>query len=331
MYSNNIQQIKQAMKQGAFDNAHRIGINIPNTSNYAQEASVLICLSQLGMSNINDINPSLIASELGYSFQKLFNSLDSIKKLETICVEYIDIINGVKLYLDKAYKMADDNLEQQYRGSSGISLDSDDPHEREKAQRDKEHNNNINRQRQALKTKYESIVVSPYDCIVNNVIASKFANIKHDFSLSFCDILQTVSKLCSEKSKNEIQSFVALIKKARNQYYWSVNASQKQAYLSERERLEIIIQDILTVQINESKRKIDSSTKEKEEAKKERRRYALFNRTDRKPLSIQINNARKIIKNENDKLEKLKKGICPECDSHRNRIKYIDEELSKQR
>ena len=331
MHIKQSQQIKEAMIQGAYSNAYRIGSCVSQDINDCHEISLLISLSQLGMSNIGDIDPELMQSDLSYAYKNYFDSLDSTQELEIVINEYVTISVNIQARFKKNFTADDDELRQQYRGSAGISFDSDDPNERAKAQREREHNNQINKQRQILKSRYEAVFTIPFDSLITAIISTKFFDNKHLFTLEFCDLLQTNANNCSEDAKKNALSIIALIKKARNQHYWSIHATQFKAYTSEKIELEKRIQEILSSKIAISQQKIEVATKQKEYAKKERKRYAIFNRTDRKPLSTQLHSARKTIKSENKLLETLQNGVCSDCDPLRERIAEIEAELSKQR
>ena len=128
-----------------------------------------------------------------------------------------------------------------------------------------------------------------------------------------------------------VNTFVKLVKKSRNEHYWTEHQETYQSLLSEDSVLKKQIQDILDMQLMETKEQVENATKKKEIAKKERKRYALFNRVDRKPLSNEISQSKKIIKAGTQKLENLNKGICEECEPLRARIREINHELAVQR
>jgi hypothetical protein len=330
MFVDYIQKIKDALDQGAYSTAINIGTYIKPENNSYAECCLLTLLAQIGMTDLNDIKVSSVFSDLSYASKEFFNSLETISSFETTVFEYLRICAELLPVIKSNYDSLDKKLQQQYIGSSGISLDSDDPNEKAKAQREREHNNQINKQRHALKLKYESACKIPFDCILVSAISSEKAHDKHYLSLDFCDQIKETVKLTNENTQTLVDTFVSEVKKARNDYYWQVHTIEYQTYIEEKASLNKLVSNIINQKVEESQHKIESANQEKAFATKERRRYSIFNHTDRKPLSTQISQARKIIKLEEGKLAKLNKGICADCEIYQMRIKEIEDILSKQ-
>ena len=335
-FSEKLENIKKLILDGEFDKAYRLTYSLQDNDPCAM---ILIKLIEIALSDINSVNVNFTKVNLSLAHEKYFSSFKTVPELEYGWNFIMEISCKTQKSLKKNFEDLDADYKCQYKGSAGITFDSDDPAEQEKAQREraiqKAHNDEIDRKRGAITEKYISIERMIFSSMIESYMlcADSFEknNILHEFSLNFIDNMKGIYQFIDENDKMIVNTFIKLVKKSRNKYYWEEHQEIYQSLLSENRALKKQIQDILDMQLMETKEEVENATKKKEIAKKERKRYALFNRIDRKPLSNEISQSKKIIKAGTQKLENLNKGICEECEPLRARIREINHELAVQR
>lgn len=332
MFNSNIKQFNEAINQGAYEIAYKLGSALVQSGNTSKEILTMTTLAQIASTNIDDLNLLSVSHNLSFALSNIYDDIGDVEELEGVFRNLIHLTNEVHQALKNNYLTVDEQLKKQYRGSTGFYLDSNDPTEKQRRERENENNNDINQKRHNLKTQYEAVKELIYNNILIAITTSKvFLNNKHKISLEFCADVEKTAKYANTETASLAKFFNEKVRHSRNEFYWTIHQDQYNAYKREIEENTNTVNHIISAKLGEAEQKNKMAIEEKNIAKKERKRYALFNRTDRKPLSEQIAKSRKIIKEETRKISELKNGICVECDPYRERIKTIENELSKQR
>lgn len=323
--------LEKTFSEEAYSTAHRIGMSLMQAGNTSGEVFLYTTLAEIGMSKISEVNVSSFKSDFSFAIGQLTLDSLSVQEIEDIFKKTLQICSTITKTLTANYQAEDDMLKSKYQGSSGISLDSNDPTDRQKQDRERAINNSINEERHGLKEKYHTLVKTIFSCVISTITLDKQLLVnKHLVSLEFLKVLVKCSGYVDHQMKHELDSFVRDIKESRNEYYWQKNDGLRKALLEEKRELSEQVDRILNTQITDAQNIMDECTDIIKVNRKERKRFSLFNQTDRKPLSEMISSAKKKKKENLSKLKELNAGICIECDPLRKRIAEIDEVLSKQ-
>ncbi len=332
MESLTFQRMEEAFYEGVYSLAFELSSDVIKVRSVDNIAYLYRALSEIGMKEFSALNATAVKSNVSFAFQQICKTSGTVEAVEKQLDDSLTMCLAISKTLQAKFEEVDEALKLQYQGSVGISLDSDDPAEKARQERERAVNNTINNQRNSLRNKYESIISTLFETALNSVIRSEtLISNKHLVGLNFLDHLEVVTHRVDATVVGPVMMFVAEVKKARNEAYWAENSELYHSLTSEKQQLEKKIEDTLAAQLMKTEVARQRAIDAKEKAIKERKRYSLFNVKDRKPQSDIIYKAKTVIKRLNVEEKELKAGKCPLCDVDRKRIDEINFELSVQR
>lgn len=135
----------------------------------------------------------------------------------------------------------------------------------------------------------------------------------------------------SEKTEAQVLSLCCDIKQKRNDRYWQEHKREYDKLTSEKNEIQQRIEQTIKEELANIASEKAKAEEIKKRAKKERKRYSIFNFADRKPQNAIISKARSVIKHCEKTEKELLQGNCAKCFDDQKRLTEIDNELTIQR
>lgn len=325
-------RIERAFFEGAYSIAFDLSSETVKSQSRDNSEFLYRAMSEIGMSDFKTLSIDSIAANLCFAFEELCKDCETVEEAEKKFNNALMMCSSINDTLREKFEILDEELKCQYQGGTGISFDSDDPAEKEKRDRERAFNNNINVKRNILKEKYENIVSCLFEVTITSIYKTDiFKNSMSEISLEFIEFVGGFTHQVSKTTSKAINEFFSAVKRQRNEKYWSQNADLYKILITERAQYEKKIEQTLKYNIARSEQEIEKAEKDKEAAKKERKRYSIFNFKDRKPHNKIIDKSREIIKVNKKLIENYHAGVCEECEHEQKRIKEINIHLTTQR
>lgn len=322
---------EKAIFDGNYENAHHICDQMLAAGSNGC-AALYRALAEIGMTDLSYINCEQAKLSVNQAFQQFIAECGSIDVIEQRFVSSMALCVSVSTGMKARFEASDETLKKQYMGTEGIDMTSNSPEDMEKILRVRTVNSDINNRRKLLQTNYEDMSDYLLQIALTSLMQSELVMTrKHELSLAFLDRIMLGIHSVEPAVQQSVRSFVADVKKARNDHYWKENAARFSALSSERTLLQEKLSSTLTIQLQGAETLLQRANESKEKATQERARYKLFNFADRKPLTDIIEAEKETIKILTKRIRELKEGICEECDPFRARLAEINAELELQR
>lgn len=327
---------KEAFSNGAYSAAYEIFVSLIHSGEKDSTLFLYRALAEIGKTPLEKINVSQITANLTFAYQTLCNSTADAETLISLLSQCLSDCLLLHKSINREFKELDEQLRNQYQGSSGVSFESDDPIQRERehaeSQRIQANNNQINQKRSRLENQYKELIDQIISHALKNIAqAPQITHNEYLVPLGLLSEMDSAKALTSESTQTLVENFILSVKNERNSHYWSQNRQQYDALRAEASSLEKTIALILTTEIDKAKQEISTAEAIIKDSKRERKRYALLNFSDRRPLGEKISTSKKTIKAETQNLKQLEAGVCEKCETYRQRLNQVNLELQKQR
>lgn len=333
MKKNNIDLIRRAFSAGAYSTAYDFCMEDIHNQNAHSLTYIYRTLAELSQMNIEDIYTKEFSVNIRLLLERIENENNSAGDYLSNIQETLEISFGLinKFKQKREDRLAD--LQRQFRGSAGISIDSDDPDARRHEDEIRSHNNVINRQIHALNEKYEEIATTLIDAPLKHICSSEwFLKNRSTIPLTFVESVTDYALMgASEETKNHVLDFCLDIKQKRNERYWQEHKNEYDKLASEKENIQQRIERTIKEELHSIELEKANAEEAKKHAKKERKRYSIFNFSDRKPQNAIISKSRAIIKRCEEAEKELLQGNCAKCSEDQKRLQEINDALTIQR
>ena len=120
MLNVDFEQIKEAINQGSYSTAYKFGNSIIQSGNASGEVLAITTLAQIVITNLEEINATLVSSDLSFALGKISDSYNDIEKLEKVFTELLKVCEKVHTSLKANYSALDQQLKSQYKGAAGF-------------------------------------------------------------------------------------------------------------------------------------------------------------------------------------------------------------------
>lgn len=329
---NQMDMVKQAFSNGSYAMAYEGCVGL--IRNGSADGMTYMCraMAKIAKEDIDSIDIEEARADLIYSCERINNDAQTPDEYFENAAYTLFMRVRARNKIEEKHKDRLSALQNQFQGSAGVSFSSDDPAEKQREQAQRDHNNAINRQIYRLNEKKADLLRALDEILVQCILTSAWLQETPGIvPLKLLNALQNAGESVSDQVKAETNKFVKLAKAERNRIYWEDHAERYNALLAEKKKLEQKVVETIQEELTKGELAIKRAMEAKERAIKERRRYSLFNFADRNPQTAIIVKARAVIKRAKELEKELQAGNCPLCDSDKERIAEINEELHKQR
>jgi len=325
-------EVENAFYDGAYSTVQKITQKLINQGKGDCRVLLFSLFSEMGNSSIESINKDILSQDLKYTFNKVKNECITCESAKQYSDDILTMCLKIKNTLKEDFEAKDKELSQQYQGSTGINISSENDADKIRENIEREHNNLINKKRYNLRNKYFSIVETFFNSTFTLIFdLEPYKKERHNISLELIEKIELVKKYSSDDFQDIILKWCNDTREARNDKFWDDNIELKNNLMDEKKQLENKIDVTFKTSLLLAQKTFDKASEDREKAKKERKRYALFNFADRSPLTKIIKDNKRVEREQKEIIKKLNNGICEECEPFRIRISEINNELTKQR
>lgn len=327
-----IDLLHKAYFAGSYGTAYDICVGLIRSGEISGCVLMYRAFSAIGKTQIMDADLDAIRAELKLALEMVMTEADSTDSV----IDSLDEIVMISRELCKSLKEKHDKeleaLQSQFKGSVGVSFDSDDPAERQRQEAERQHNNAINKQIYRLNTKHSELVAVILDTVIAYTIQfTEERNCFERIPLSLVHRIDGCQGLDGSSVSGRIPAYVMKVKEERNNFYWSEHKQEHSMLLLEKRKREERICDTLRGHVNQAKHHIALAEEVIKFDKEKRKQYSIFNFSERKPFDKRISEMKAKIRTIKEHLAEYEAGICEECNHDRKRLSEIDAELNKQR
>lgn len=325
-------KMERAFFEGAYSVAYDLSSDMIKSGEINGMAFLYRALSEIGKSDLSTLLLKVVKADITFAFRQVLLDCKTVNTAEKYLNNGLMMCSSIADTLKENLNILDGELKEQYQGSAGITLDSDDPAIKVKEEQQRAHNNDINRQRNYLSEKYENIVACLFEIAFTTILETPIMlNNKSEVTLEFIEFIEKLLFRVDISIQKKVKTYISEVKKARNEQYWKTNAKLYKRLKSEKEEYEGKIAKILSEKIAQCEKEIQEASIIKEDAKKKRKHYSLFNFKARKPYNKTISKARKTIKHNEELKEQYRSGVCEECKYEQKMLNDIIVNLTAQR